>query len=50
MTEKLELEKSKKTLIESAAEKQKALDRKVGTIGNIVDDSVPVSNDEVSHE
>jgi seryl-tRNA synthetase len=41
------LEKEKKILIESAAEKDIALKKKIGTIGNIVHDSVPISNNEV---
>jgi seryl-tRNA synthetase len=45
--QKLDFEKEKKGLIESAAEKEVALKKKIGTIGNIVHDSVPVNNDEV---
>lgn len=47
MKQKLVLEKEKKSLIESAAEKEVTLKKKIGTIGNIVHDSVPVNNDEV---
>ena len=47
MKQKVEVEKEKKALIESAAEKDAALKKKIGTIGNIVHDSVPVNNDEV---
>jgi seryl-tRNA synthetase len=47
MKQKVELEKEKKTLIDSAAEKDVALKAKVSTIGNIVHDSVPVNNNEV---
>jgi seryl-tRNA synthetase len=47
MKQKLELETEKKALIESAAEKDIALRKKIGTIGNIVHDSVPVHNNEV---
>lgn len=47
MAQKVELEKDKKALIESAAEKEVALKKKIGTIGNIVHDSVEVNNDEV---
>lgn len=47
MAQKVEMEKEKKTLIESAAEKDIALKKKIGTIGNIVHDSVPVSDNEV---
>ncbi|KAE9374532.1 seryl-tRNA synthetase [Stipitochalara longipes BDJ] len=46
MKQKVELEKEKKSLIESAAEKEVTLKKKIGTIGNIVHDSVPVNNDE----
>lgn len=46
MKQKVELEKEKKNLIDSAAEKDVALKRKIATIGNIVDDSVPVNNNE----
>ncbi|KAH8798959.1 seryl-tRNA synthetase-like protein [Hyaloscypha sp. PMI_1271] len=46
MKQKLVLEKEKKSLIESAAEKEVTLKKKIGTIGNIVHDSVPVNNDE----
>lgn len=47
MKQKVVLEKEKKSLIESAAEKEVTLKKKIGTIGNIVHDSVPVNNDEV---
>jgi seryl-tRNA synthetase len=47
MAQKVELEKEKKAFIESAAEKDVALRKKIGTIGNIVHESVPVNNDEV---
>jgi seryl-tRNA synthetase len=47
MKQKLELEAEKKALIESAAEKDLALRKKIGTIGNIVHDSVPVHDNEV---
>lgn len=46
MAQKVELEKEKKALIESAAEKEITLKKKLGTIGNIVHESVPVNNDE----
>lgn len=42
------LEKEKKVLEESAAEKDALLQKKVKTIGNYVHDSVPISNNEVS--
>jgi seryl-tRNA synthetase len=48
LAQKAELEKEKKTLIDSAAEKEAALKTKVKSIGNIVHDSVPVSDNEVS--
>jgi len=47
MAQKVEFEKEKKSLIESAAEKEVTLKKKLGTIGNLVHDSVPVNNDEV---
>jgi seryl-tRNA synthetase len=47
MKQKVELEKEKKSFIESAAEKEVTLKKKISTIGNIVHDSVPVNNDEV---
>lgn len=50
MAQKLELEKEKKSLIDSAAEKDVALKKKIGTIGNYVHDSVPVNNNEVRLE
>ncbi|KAL2133547.1 hypothetical protein VTI74DRAFT_2159 [Chaetomium olivicolor] len=43
---KADLEKEKKDLLASAAEKEKLLKAKVRTIGNIVHDSVPVSDNE----
>ncbi|MCJ1329921.1 Cytosolic seryl-tRNA synthetase [Thelotrema lepadinum] len=46
MKEKVDLEKEKKVLEDSAAEKEEILTRKLKTIGNYVHDSVPVSNDE----
>jgi seryl-tRNA synthetase len=47
MKQKVDLEKEKKALIDSAAEKDLALKKKIGTIGNIVHDSVPVNDNEV---
>ena len=41
------MEKEKKTLEESAQEKEALLNKKLKTIGNYVHDSVPVSDDEV---
>ncbi|KAL6862385.1 hypothetical protein J3F83DRAFT_746164 [Trichoderma novae-zelandiae] len=46
LKEKIELEKQKKALIESAAEKDALLKVKVKSVGNLVHDSVPVSNNE----
>lgn len=46
LTQKGELEKEKKALLESAAEKEAALKTKVKTIGNYVHESVPVSDNE----
>lgn len=47
LNQKIELEKEKKLTDESAAEKDKLLRVKIKTIGNIVADTVPVSNNEV---
>lgn len=47
MQRKVELEKEKKALDDSALEKEIMLQRKLKTIGNYVHDSVPVSNTEV---
>jgi seryl-tRNA synthetase len=47
LEKKVKLEKEKKVLEESAAEKEAILLKKVKTIGNYVHDSVPVSNNEV---
>ncbi len=47
MKQKVELEKEKKACIDSAAEKDVALRKKISTIGNIVHDSVPISDNEV---
>ncbi|KZZ89903.1 Seryl-tRNA synthetase, class IIa [Moelleriella libera RCEF 2490] len=46
LKEKDELEKEKKILLDSAAEKDTALKTKLKTVGNYVHDSVPVSNNE----
>ncbi|KAI1339016.1 hypothetical protein F5Y15DRAFT_89827 [Xylariaceae sp. FL0016] len=46
LAQKVEFEKEKKALLESAAEKDKALQKKVKSIGNVVHDSVPVSDNE----
>lgn len=47
MEQKANLEKSKKDAEELAIQKEKQRDSKIRTIGNIVHDSVPVSNNEV---
>ncbi|TVY85183.1 Cytoplasmic Serine--tRNA ligase [Lachnellula suecica] len=46
MKQKAELEEEKKAGIKSAAEKDVALKKKIGTIGNIVHDSVPIADTE----
>ncbi|KAI9757869.1 MAG: Cytosolic seryl-tRNA synthetase [Chaenotheca gracillima] len=46
MQKKVELEKEKKSMEDSADTKEAALLKVLGTIGNIVDDTVPISNDE----
>ncbi|PHH71393.1 hypothetical protein CDD83_5206 [Cordyceps sp. RAO-2017] len=46
LAQKVELEKEKRSLVESAAEKDALLKSKIKTIGNIVHDSVPVSDNE----
>ncbi|KAM3500121.1 hypothetical protein MY10362_006684 [Beauveria mimosiformis] len=46
LQQKIELEKEKKLTVESAVQKEKNLRTKIKTIGNIVDDSVPISNSE----
>ncbi|KAK4229869.1 serine--tRNA ligase, cytoplasmic [Podospora fimiseda] len=46
LQQKADLEKQKKDLLASAAEKEVALKAKLKTIGNIVHDSVPISNNE----
>ena len=47
LKQKIDLEKEKKTLDESAAVKEVTLKKKIGTIGNIVHDSVPINDNEV---
>jgi len=44
---KVDLEKEKKVLEESALEKEVALQKQLKTVGNYVHDSVPTSNNEV---
>ncbi|KAH8683096.1 hypothetical protein BGZ60DRAFT_467454 [Tricladium varicosporioides] len=46
LKQKLELEKVKKSFIESAVEKDVLLKKKLGTIGNIVHESVPTNDNE----
>ncbi|KJZ70811.1 Serine--tRNA ligase [Hirsutella minnesotensis 3608] len=46
LQQKVDLEKEKKSLVDSAAEKEALLKAKIRTIGNIVHDSVPVSDNE----
>ncbi|MCJ1421350.1 Cytosolic seryl-tRNA synthetase [Xylographa parallela] len=46
LQKKATLEKEKKVLDDSVAEKDSILQRKIGTIGNYVHDSVPVNNNE----
>jgi seryl-tRNA synthetase len=46
--QKADLEKEKKAISDSAAEKDLLLKKKLKTIGNFVHDSVPVENNEVS--
>lgn len=45
--EKAKLDAEKKALIDSAAEKEVALNKKLKTIGNIIHATVPVEQDEV---
>jgi len=47
LAQKIELEKEKKTFIDAAAEKDTVLKAKIGTIGNLVHESVPVEQNEV---
>lgn len=47
LQQKIDFEKEKKAWIESAAEKEVALKKKIRTIGNIVHSDVPVNNNEV---
>ncbi|KAA8572914.1 hypothetical protein EYC84_003467 [Monilinia fructicola] len=50
LQQKIDLEKEKKTWLDAAAEKEIILKKKIGTIGNIVHESVPVNNDEDHNE
>ena len=47
MKKKVDLEKEKKVLEDSAKEKDAMLQKKLKTVGNYVHDSVPVSDNEV---
>ena len=47
LQQKIELEKERKSLMESVTEKDAVLKNKVKTVGNLVHDSVPVSDNEV---
>ena len=48
LAQKIELEKEKKSFIDAAAEKDANLKVKLGTIGNLVHESVPVEQNEVN--
>lgn len=50
LKQKGDLEKEKKSMLDSALEKEKLLKSKIGSIGNLVHDSVPVSNNEDNNE
>ncbi|PNY18339.1 Serine-tRNA ligase, cytoplasmic [Tolypocladium capitatum] len=50
LQQKIELEKEKKSLVESAADKDALLKSKIRTIGNFVHDSVPISDNEDHNE
>ncbi|KAL3425625.1 seryl-tRNA synthetase [Phlyctema vagabunda] len=50
LKQKQELEKEKKTKLDSAAEKEKLLKSKIGTIGNLVHESVPVDDNEDNNQ
>ncbi|KAK8110538.1 uncharacterized protein PG998_006995 [Apiospora kogelbergensis] len=50
LAKKAELEKEKKALLESAAEKDVALRKKVGSIGNYVHESVPIHDNEDNND
>lgn len=50
MKQKGDLEKDKRGLLDLAVEKEKILKAKIGTIGNFVHDSVPVSDNEDNNE
>ena len=48
LAEKVNLEKEKKALEQAVIDKHALLQKKLGAIGNVVHDSVPVHNNEVS--
>ncbi|KAF7957550.1 hypothetical protein EAE96_003127 [Botrytis aclada] len=50
LQKKADLTKEKKTWDDAAAEKEVLLNKKIGTIGNLVHESVPVNNDEDHNE
>ena len=49
LAKKVELEKEKKELQARADEMEKEMLKKLGTIGNLVHDTVPVHNNEVCY-
>ncbi|CAK7204165.1 Cytosolic seryl-tRNA synthetase [Sporothrix eucalyptigena] len=46
LQQKIAIEKQKKDLLDSAAIKEKAMNKALGSIGNLIHDSVPVDNNE----
>lgn len=50
LQQRADLDKEKKTLLDSAAEKDATLKAKIKTIGNIVHESVPISDNEDNNE
>ncbi|RDW70226.1 seryl-tRNA synthetase [Coleophoma crateriformis] len=50
LKQKGDLEKEKKSMLDSALEKEKLLKAKIGSIGNLVHESVPVSDNEDNNE
>lgn len=50
LKEKADLEREHKSVVDSAAQKDVALKAKINTIGNIVHDSVPISDNEDNNE
>lgn len=47
LAQKAKLDQEKKAFIDAAAEKDAILKKKIGTIGNLVHESVPVEQNEV---